>query len=498
MAWLTIDAGTSVIKAVVYAEDGRELSVARQETTVLHPQPGWSEQNMHEVWAAVVSVVRQAAGASDQPIRGVVSTAQGDGCWLVDASGEPTGDAILWNDSRAAGLVEPWRREGLIRSSFRTSGCVTYSGLANAILRWLHRHQPQRVDGSRWALTCNGWLIAKMTGHFVADPSDGANPFGDLAAGGYSAATLAQYGLESDAHRLPPIVGGGAGGRDAVWDLSETAARDFGLSPGLPVVMAPYDIVTTAYGSGAAREGQACVILGTTICAELVCASVDRDAEPVGTTLPLDGGLFLRAMPTLTGCEALQWAADLLGLAGIPQLDELAAKAYPNRSPLFFLPYLSPAGERSPFLAPEASGSFHGLTLATARRDIARAVYEGLSFVVRECIEAALGDTMLSEVRVCGGGARSDLWCQMISDVLGVPVIRPADTENGARGAHLCALVAVGQIATIADGIDLHVASARRFDPAPEGRRNYDRRFATFQQVRHTAMQQWDAMRGER
>lgn len=490
MAWIAIDAGTSVIKAVVFADDGSECSVARQPTAVLHEQQGWSEQNMHEVWAAVVSTVRRATAAIKEPIRGIVATAQGDGCWLVNDAGEPTGNAILWNDGRASALVEQWRQSGAIEASFRISGSVTYPGLLNAILRWLQENQPERLSGARWALTCNGWLISRMTGRFVADLSEGANPFGDLEARSYSVAALAQYGLTAYASLLPPLVAG----KDTVATLTPPAAAALALPAGMPVVMAPYDIVSTAYGSGATQAGQACVILGTTICAEVLRTSINRGAEPMGTSLPLQDDLYLRAMPTLTGCEALQWAADTLGVAGIPALDALAATADQgtNRR-LFFLPYLSLAGERAPFLAPEASASLHGLRLSTSRAQIALAVYEGLSFVVRECLQAACEGDLPTDVRVCGGGARSDLWCQMIADVLNVPVTRPLETEVGARGAHLFALVATGEHASITDASGHHLSQGTLFKPAANARKLYDAAYGKFLHLRDEAREQWRA-----
>src|SRR6185503_14745725 len=129
---------------------------------------------------------------------------------------------------------------------------------------------------------------------------------------------------------------------------------------------------------------QACVILGTTICAEALTSDLDLRGEPAGTTIALDNGLYLRAMPTLTGCETLEWVVNLLGLTNIAELDTLAAKAQPGAAGVIFLPYLSPAGERAPFLEPRAQGSFHGLTLLHNREDVCRAVYEGLSFAIRE------------------------------------------------------------------------------------------------------------------
>ena len=452
---------------------------------------------MEEVWSAGVSVALESAASRCLDIRGIVVTAQGDGCWLVDAHGRPTGNAILWNDARAAPLVEAWRKAGVIDAAFRLSGSVTYSGLSNAVLAWLARHAPERVERARWALSCNGWLFAQLTGKFAVDLSDASNPFSCVLAGTYSDQVLALFGAERHAPLLPPI----AAGAGVIAALTEGAAAQLGLRPGIPVVMAPYDIACTAYGAGASRAGEACIILGTTLCPEILATSRSLGnaltGAPVGTTVALSEELFLRAMPTLTGCEALEWTAGMLSLDGIPALDVLASQSAPMPHPgaPFFLPYLSPAGERSPFLAPEASGSFHSLTLTTTRAEIARSVYEGLSFVIRECLEAAASDA-LSEVRVCGGGAASDWWCQGIADVLGIPVSRSRETENGARGAHLFALAAMGEIGSIHEGIHKFMAEPQTFFPDPKAHKIYCSRFGVFQQLRDTSRVQWQQPAG--
>ncbi len=489
MAWLAIDAGTSVIKSVLFASDGRELTLARANTEVLHPKPGWSEQDMDAVWAAVATTVREAVGRSPEPVTGIVSTAQGDGCWLVDAEGRPTGHAVLWNDARAAATVGRWRAAGAIDEAFRISGSVTYPGLANAILAHLRAHEPGRLARARWALTANGWLFAQLTGSFAADLSDASNPWSDVRRRAYSGELCTLFGAGEHAALLPPILPapGSAGA------LTATAARALGLSPGLPVVMAPYDIVATAYGAGAASPGQACVILGTTLCAELLAASLDLDGTPQGTTIALHDGLYLRAMPTLTGCEALDWTARMLGLSGIPALEALASAPEAANARVFFLPYLSPAGERSPFLAPEACGSFHGLSFTATPAHIARSVYEGLAFVIRECLGAASPQPVRA-VHVCGGGSRSDLWCGILADVLGCPVLRARDRENGARGAHLFALLATGAIPSIPEGVRRHVHHSRIFPPSAEAHPAYGKRFALWQALRDTARAQWRAL----
>jgi len=492
MAWIAIDVGTSVIKTVAFGDDGSELAIARQKTAVLHPRPEFSEQDMDGVWTAVVETVKNVVARLTEPVRGVVSTAQGDGAWLVNADGEPTGNAILWNDGRAAPIVEHWHERGIIEKAFRYSGSVTYPGMSNAIFAWLANHDPERLRQSRWCLSCNGWIHAKLTGRFVADPSDASNPFSDVMRCTYAAEVLKCFEVEQYASLLPPILSE----EQLTAPITAEAAGELELPLRTRAIMAPYDIVSTAYGAGASKAGQACVILGTTICAEAITDSLDLSAKMSGTTIALGHSLHLRAMPTLSGCEALDWTASLLKLDGAAELSALAAQAAFRRDDVFFLPYLSTAGERAPFLNPAARGSFHGLSFATTPAQIARSVFEGLSFVVRECLETAVSGGV-HELFVCGGGARSDLWCQMVADVTGVRVIRSSDSEVGARGAHLFALKAMGEIASFSEGGRRFVTNAMVFHSAAERHRSYSSRFSRFLNLRQTATEQWKLMVAE-
>jgi xylulokinase len=485
MAWIAVDAGTSFIKAVAFSIEGREIALCREPTTVLHRLPEYSEQDMDAVWQAVVKTVQQVVAQLQEPVRGIAITAQGDGCWLVDADGLPTGPAILWNDGRASGIVDTWNRGGLIEEAFPVSGSVPYAGLPNAIFRWLEVNDPQCLARSRCGLTCNGWIFSQMTGRQAVDLSDASNPFGDVAHHMYSDALLTLYGAEKQAFLLPGI----AQGKDLIGLLRLGVAQQVGLPARTPVVMAPYDIVATAYGAGVTRPGQACVILGTTICAETITATLDLLGTPAGTTIALGDGLHLRAMPTLTGCETLEWARVMLGLADMDALEALARSAAPRSSGPLFLPYLSPAGERAPFLEPGARGSLHGLSLAHGRAEIARSFYEGLTFGIKECLDTAAHD--LREVRVCGGGARSELWCQMIADVTGLDVLRPSENELGARGAFLFGMKTLGEIESVDAGAGRFPVPIKRFYPDKELRSLHIDKYQQFLEVREHARQQW-------
>lgn len=486
MCFLAIDAGTSMIKTVLYDDDGTELALSRQETKVHRPHPGWAEQDMMDVWNAVVYTVRQVRSQAPDPVRLIAFTAQGDGCWLVDEHANPTGPAVLWSDGRANSVVERWRAAGVLDEAFQATGSYTFAGLPNAILTWFAEHDPDRLARSHTALYCGGWLFARMTGEFAADESDASAPFLDPHSRTYSTRVQDLFGF-GDLNRLLPEV---RGDDRRVGELTRDAAAELGLPAGTPAVMAPYDIASTAIGAGAVAVGQACTILGTTLCTEVVRDEVDTSGEPSGLTIAFGAaGHVLRAYPTLAGTEVLTWAARLLDLDSPRELSELAANAEPGAGGLAFLPYLSPAGERAPFLDPNARGTVWGLTLEHSRADVARAVFEGLSMVIEDCL-AASGSTA-TELRLCGGGANSDFWCQLIADVTGLPVARSADTEVGAKGAFLTGLVATGTERDLADAAARYVTERSRFTPDPAAARDYAHQYNEFLALASTAQQGW-------
>lgn len=486
MPALAVDVGTSMIKTVAFDDEGTEVAVARQATEVARPRPGWAEQDMTAVWNAVVFTVRSVLPSVEGPVRFLSFTAQGDGCWLVDDDGRPTGPAILWSDGRAADIVRRWDEDGVLEEAFRLNGSLTFPGLPNAILAWLAKHDPRRLEQSRTALYAGGWLFLRCTGERAVDESDASAPFLDPRTRRYSPAIRSLFGLDWAEPLLPEVRGDDR--RTGL--LGADAAGELGLPAGLPVVMAPYDVVSTALGVGATSVGQACTILGTTLCTEVVRSTVDTSGEPAGLTVALDStGRVLRAYPTLAGTEVLSWADDLLLLDHPAKLTALAEQSPPGANGLVFLPYLSPAGERAPFLETAARGTLWGLTLEHTRADVARAVLEGLSLVVRDCLVESGAE--VTELRLCGGGAGSDTWSRLIADVVGVPVVRSADTEVGAKGAFLSGLVATGAAPDLASAALRHVRVKDSFEPDNGRSKRYSALFEEFCDLRAVARRGW-------
>ena len=432
MTTLCIDTGTTVIKAVLFDRDGVAIGGARRETAALRPESAWSEQSMPAIWDAVAGLIRELKRAADEPIRTIAITGQGDGAWLIDAAGEPVGPAILWNDGRAGAIVEGWQAQGLIAEDFRVCGSRSFAGAPHAILAWLARHDAGRLDRAMSLLSCTGWINFKLTGNRRIDRSDAALPFLDLEGGATRADVWDRFGIGVVARLLPEVVDDSA--RAA--PIDRRVAEQLGLAPDVNVVLAPYDIGCMALGVGATNPGQACAVLGTTICVQSVLDRPDLSGSTTGINIPLFDR-FLRAFPTLAGCEVLDRMIALTGTGSIEEFEALARQSTAGADGLLLLPYLSPAGERAPFYSVEACGALHGLRTTHGRSEIARATFEALAFAVADCLSFV--PQMPSEIMLCGGGARSDFWCQLIADTTGCTVRRSAEQEVGARGALVAA-----------------------------------------------------------
>ncbi len=489
MAAICVDVGTTLIKAVAFDDEGRELAIARQSTDVRRSRPGYSEQDMHAVWNAVVFSIRSVIGQFDGAIKFISLTAQGDGCWLVDRDGKPNGPAILWNDSRAKGIVEEWEQAGIVDRAFRLNGSATFSGLPHAILAWLRKEDPKRLENASKALYCNGWVFLRLTGHLAVDDSDASAPFLDIRRGRYSRELIELYGLEWAAELLPDV----RRGKERVSALQQSAAAELGLNAGVPIVMAPYDVASMAVGAGAVNPGQACSVLGTTICTEVVKTEADTSGAPSGLTLSyVVPNLYLRAFPTLAGAEVFSWMQKLLDFEHPRDLGKLGNRVGIGSNGLLFLPYCSPSGERMPFFDPAARGTFFGLSFEHGRPHMARAVLEGLSMVIRDCLEAAAASP--GELHLCGGAAKDEIWCQMIADATNLPACCTTDSEVGAKGAFITAMVITGAASSFEQAAKDFVKVRAQYEPDRERSERYSQLYQRFRSVREVAKEAWKRM----
>lgn len=482
---LSVDAGTTLIKAVLFDDAGRELLVARRPTRVTSGRAGWSEQDMTEVADAVFDCIGEAVATSPATVDRVAITAQGDGAWLVNGEGRPARPAVLWNDARASVVVDEWAGDGVLERAFRINGSLGNLGLPHAILRWFLATDREALTGVRDVTTCGSWLYHELTGMRGLHPSDASAPWVDVSTGRYSDDLFALYGLDALRELIPPILSP----EQQSAAITAAAAARSGLAPGTSVTLAPYDVVATALGGGSVRPGSAFCILGTTLCTGAIIAQPDTGGTPSGLTLLGDGGLVVRAFPTLAGTGVIEWVRDILALEDAAQVMDLAATSTAGAAGVRMWPYLSPAGERAPFLDAHSRGVLGGLSFRSGRADVARAAVEGLAHVIRECVAAAGGQP--SELVVSGGGSASDLWCRAIADITGIPTVRVDGSQIGAKGAAMYASVAAGDVDDLSTAADSWVTRAQIFEPDAGLRELFDDRHRDFELTRAALAERW-------
>jgi xylulokinase len=454
-----LDLGTSGVKAVLLGADGTLHAEAVAPLLVQRPQPLWSEQHPADWLAAVDRAIaglrESAAAASWSSVRALAVAGQMHGAVLIGAQGEVLRPAILWNDGRSqAQCDELERREPNLR---RITANRAMAGFTAPKLLWVAQHEPDVFARVAKVLLPKDWLVLQLAGVMSSDCSDAAGTLWlDVAARRWSESMLAATGL--GLQHMPALHEG----PDAVGSLLPRWCERWGLDEGLLVAAGAGDNAAGAIGVGVTRPGDGFVSLGTS--GVLFVATPDARANPargVHTFCHALPGTWHQMAVMLSASSALAWLGEITSAAPAELLAGLAPGGLRSSAPLF-LPYLS--GERTPHADPAATASLLGLTHATTRDDIAYAVIEGVAFAFADGL-AALREAGTEPARLLaiGGGARSDTWLQLLADVLGLAIDRPAGAEVGpALGAARLALLTLG---LASESVLAPPPTARRFDP---------------------------------
>lgn len=432
---LGLDLGTSVVKVAAFTADGEVSSVESRRVQLYNPRPEYFEQDIEETLDALGKVVRTVVDRTREPIEVIGLTGQGDGLWLLDEKGRPVRRAITWLDARANRIVEEWMASGVFEEHFRKNGNITFPGAPSAIMTVLAREEPESLQRAATAGYCKDVILHRLTGVRATDVSEASEPFMDHGTRNYDPELLKLFGLEAYERLLAPIDPAPGPTRT----LNAEGAELTGLPGETLVHNGPFDLPATATGAGITNLGDGVVILGTTLACEVLTDSIDTSGEPGGQTLcVLKPNRWLRAMPAMVGTASMDLTLSLLG-SSHEDLEDFLAESPPGARGVTVLPFFSSSGERAPFVAPNARGQFSGMNLGTTRAELVRAVCEAVGYAARHCLDAA---GLQGEVTLCGGGAESHAWRQILADVLQKPLTIARGPEVGARGAAMAAMVA--------------------------------------------------------
>jgi xylulokinase len=481
---LGVDLGTTGCKAAVF--DGRVpdasagdahpghalLGEAYLEYGLITLSPTMIEQDPHTWWELTCRAIRAAigkAGVDGRDIRGIAVSSQGISFVCLSAAGEPLGNAINWLDTRAVAECEAILARYDAATLFALTGKRAAPSYVLPKLLWLRRHRPETWGATRKVLMGHDYLVYRLCGETVTDHSmAGGTLLYDLQALGWSASLLEAFDLSHEL--LPTLCWPGT----PLGRIRPDVAASLGLSPDVSVVTGGQDQKCAALGAGI-RDGVATLSLGTASAIVQVMDAPRIDPERrIPTFTFLQPQRWVLEGVVGTGAGSLRWHRDVVA-PGIPYtvLDEEAAVIGRGADGVRFHPHL--AGATSPYWQPGVHGAYENLSLATTRGHLTRAVLEGIAFQMRanlEVTQAIAGP--VSEAIVFGGGAKSALWREIISNVTGLPLGWTPSVETACQGAAMLAGVGSGVFASLDEARARMVGTAARREPDSVAVAEYD------------------------
>ncbi|WP_375003272.1 FGGY-family carbohydrate kinase [Aeromicrobium sp. CTD01-1L150] len=444
-----LDIGTYEAKGVLVDADGDVRAEARHRHGVSTPAPGMVEHDAEDVWwSGFVTVVRELMGTltEDDELIGLGCSAIGPCVLPVDEHLRPLRPAILYGvDTRATAEIAEIEAVLGTDEILRRSGNVLTSQSAGPKVRWVERHEPEVAAQTRWYLTSQSFLVARLTGRVVIDHATAGyfHPFYELGELRWNA-----EGLEAlvPPEKLPDV----AWSSDIAGTVTAEASRQTNLPEGLPVVVGTTDAPAEAIGSAVVETDDLMLMIGSSGFLIRVCDRPVRDERLWAAPWVLPGRYVL-AGGTSTAGTATRWIAEQLDLdelqgdqALFTQLMALARSAPVGAGGVLHLPHLS--GERTPFHDPDARGAFIGLSLSTGRAELARSVSEGVGHSLGLALSTfAAAHSRAPRVKAVGGGTRNEIITRVASDVSGFDLDIP-DTLGASYGDAILAGLGVGAV----------------------------------------------------
>jgi xylulokinase len=488
---LSVDLGSGALKVGAVSLMGEIAAVAQRDYETERLSGGGAIQDASGWWEMVRELAASVLeGIPAESVAAVSCTGQWASTIAVDEGGEPVGPCLMWLDTRGArrsreaigGPLMGYSPRALVTWIRRTGGVPSAFG-GDPVSHMLHleRDEPEVAERARWYLEPVDYLTMRFTGRAAASHASMSGAWltdnRRLDRLEYDDVLVRRLGL--DAEKLPPLVATGS----LIGPVRPEVARELGISPDAQVVTGTPDLHSAALGCGAIGEGQAHITISTTSWISMPFPRKKTDALHSIATVPgLDSSSYLVANNHEAAGLCLRWLRDsfTLGEPGeYERLIELAASSPPGSGGVIFTPWL--AGERSPVDDRNARGGWHNLSVETGNADLVRSVLEGVAYNSRWLNEAVEGfaKRRLDPLRIFGGGAIPDLWCQIHADVMDRTIERVAEPMNAnLRGAALFAALGLGAVSR--DQVRELVPVDLVFEPDPANRAAYDRLYAEF------------------
>lgn len=426
-----IDLGTSSVKLLLLSRQGQVINTVSRSYPIEFPHPGWSQQNPEDWWNAILDGMPVLLKDLDPTrIGGIGVAGQMHGLVALDKDNQVIRPAILWNDGRTAEetvyLNDRIGKEFLLEHT----GNIAFAGFTAPKLLWMKANEPEAFSRIAKVMLPKDYVNYRLTGQFTTDYSDaGGTLLLDVQHKRWSLEMLNICGLTEE--NMPELHES----YDVIGTILPVVAETLNLPPTVTVVAGAGDNAAAAVGTGCLQEGQCNLSLGTSGTVFLPSNRFLMDKENATHAFCHATGKYHLMGCMLSAASCLKWWTEEIckttDYAGLQ--NEISSERL-GKNHVYFLPYLM--GERAPHNDPYARGTFVGMTMDTSRSDMTQAVLEGVAFAFRDMLEAAkaLG-LRIEKSTLCGGGAQSDIWKEILSNVLNVRLDLLEEEQGPGLGA---------------------------------------------------------------
>ncbi len=476
--YIGIDLGTGSVKLLLVDGEGRILAEAAESYEVHSPKSGWTEQDPSDWLRAMEKGMADLlAGQESGAVRGISFSGQMHGLVVLDKNDTVIRPCILWNDARTAAQTA-YLNEKIGRAKLSEwTGNVAFAGFTAPKLLWMRQNEPEKFGKIAKIMLPKDYLVYHLTGRFVTDFSDASGTLLlDVKTRTWSLPMMVLCGVSEK--QLPTLHES----YGAVGKLRADWADKFGLPRDVVIAAGAGDNAAAAVGTGTVQNGACNISLGTsgTIFLSSDVYTVD-EKNSLHSFCHANGHYHLMGCILSAAFCRKWWLEEILGSTDYPADDRAIATAS-DTDELLFLPYL--AGERSPHNNLNARGAFIGLSSTTTKAQMSRAILEGVTFALRDCLEAAKKNGVFpTSAGLCGGGAKSRIWRQIVADILGIPIHILSTEQGPAFGAAILAMVACGEYDTIAEATERLVHVTETVLPFAANTEKYESRYARFREL---------------
>jgi xylulokinase len=490
--YIGIDIGTSGTKTVLFDVGGSVIASASAEYPLYQPQNGYAEQEPQD-WAdaaiKTLKAVMEKSGVSADDVKGIGLSGQMHGLVMLDSDNKVIRPAIIWCDQRtAAECEEITQKVGAQRLAEITANPALTGFTASKIL-WVRNHEPENYARCAHILLPKDYVRFVLTGRYATEVSDASGmQLLDVPKRCWSDEVLEKLGIDrallAEVYESPEITG----------TVTAEAAAKTGLSAGTPVVGGAGDNAAAALGTGVAEDGKAFTTIGTSgvVFAHTNDILIDIKGRVHTFCCAVPGAWHVMGVTQAAGlslkwfrdqfCGAETEASRNMEVDPYVLMDKEAAASPVGANRLLYLPYLM--GERTPHLDADARGVFFGLSAIHQKRDMIRAVMEGVTYSLRDCLEVFREMSVdISSMVACGGGGSSKLWRQMLADLFGCPIYTSSSKEGPALGAAILAMVGTGAYNSVPEACRAVVKTEKSCEPDSSASPVYEQYYQLYREI---------------